>query len=281
MPELEKKHARLREILLENAPLAIAFSGGVDSAFLLAVAADTLPPHDKLLAVTARASIFPAWEFAEAADMVKSLGVEWLQLPVDILADPKVAENPPDRCYYCKTAIFQALLREAAQRGFPTVADGSNASDISDFRPGARATAELGVISPLKMAGLTKDEIRTLSQRRGLPTWNKPAYACLASRFPYGRRITAGELQQVERGEAVLRAKGFPQVRLRHHGDIARLEIAPEDFAHFLNEDLMADINRQLKSLGFPFATVDLAPYRQGSLNEALDAATLKEYAQQ
>lgn len=279
MPDLQKKYDRLREIIHNSAPLAIAFSGGVDSALLLKAAAEVLPP-DRLLAVTASAVIFPAWESREAAELAQLLSVEWLSLPVDVLAAPSVAENPPDRCYFCKKAIFQAVKAEVAQRGFSVLADGSNADDAFDFRPGAKAALELGVLSPLKAAGLNKEEIRALSARLGLPTWNKPAYACLASRFPYGRRLTVEELGRVERAENILRNLGFAEARVRCHGEVARLEIGPKDFSRFLNEELLALVNRSIKALGFPFVALDLVPYRRGSLNEALGGQVLEKYAQ-
>jgi uncharacterized protein len=268
MPPLEK-YARLTEILRENAPLAIAFSGGADSALLVAAASGVLPP-DRFLALTAVAPIFPAWEFLDAQNLAQALGAPWRGLEVDVLAVPGVAENPPDRCYFCKKAIFRKLMDEAARLGFAVVADGSNADDDLDYRPGTRAALELGVKSPLKAAALTKDEIRALSAHLGLPTWNKPAYACLASRFPYRRPIDREGLARVEAGENVLRGLGFPETRLRHHGDVARLEIAPQDFARFLDEKLMAEINDRLTALGFSFAALDLIPYRRGSLNQGL-----------
>ncbi len=279
MPNLQKKYDRLREIIQNSAPLAIAFSGGVDSTLLLKAAAEVLPP-DQLLAVTARAAIFPAWESREAADLVQTLRVEWLSLTVDVLAAPSVADNSPDRCYFCKKAIFQILRAEASKRGFSVLADGSNVGDLSDFRPGAKAALELGVLSPLKAADFNKEDIRTLSARLGLPTWNKPAYACLASRFPYGRRLTVEDLGRVEKAENILRNLGFAEARVRCHGEVARLEIGSKDFSHFLNEELLALVNRNIRALGFPFVALDLAPYRRGSLNETLDGQILEKYAQ-
>ncbi len=276
MPPLEKYNLLL-EILRRNAPLAIAFSGGVDSALLVAAASAALAP-EKFLALTAVAPFFPAWEFEEAQSLARSLGAPWKALEVDILAAPGVAENPPDRCYFCKKAVFGKLRDEAARQGFTTTADGANLDDDLDYRPGTRAALELGVISPLKAAALTKDEIRALSAHLKLPTWNKPAYACLASRFPYHSPIDREGLKQVEGGENILRSLGFPETRLRRHGDLARLEIAPQDFARFLDEKLMAEVNARLKALGFSFAALDLVPYRRGRLNQgvALDPQMLR-----
>ncbi|UQZ89728.1 ATP-dependent sacrificial sulfur transferase LarE [Deltaproteobacteria bacterium Smac51] len=279
MSELQKKYDKLTKCLQDYGRLAIAFSGGVDSALLLKAASFVLPPGN-LLTITARADIFPSWEFEEAAELVESLNVEWLVVPVDALAAPGVADNPPDRCYFCKKALFQKMMDAASERGFTVVADGSNMDDLGDFRPGAKAVSELGVVSPLKEAGMDKTDIRALSAQFSLPTWNKPAYACLASRFPYGRRITVEELKQVEQAENVLRGLGFAEVRVRHHGDVARIEIGPDELARFLKPELMADVNKKIQALGFPFSALDLAGYRRGSLNETVEQELLKKYEQ-
>lgn len=275
--DLKDKLEKLKRRLAGLGRLAVAFSGGTDSALLLKVAAQVLPPAD-LLALTARAEIFPAWESAEAAALAAELEVEHLTTEVSALAVPKVAANPPDRCYHCKSVLFGKLRDLAASCGFSTLADGGNVDDLGDFRPGLRAARELGVVSPLQEAGLTKGEVRRLSAELGLPTWDKPAYACLASRFPYGRTITREELTQVERAEDFLRSLGFRQVRVRHHGQVARLEVEPEERRRFFDETLMDRVDRELRALGFAFAALDLAGYRTGGLNEAVPEAEREKY---
>ena len=278
-PIHQAKFKKLTENLAASGRLALAFSGGVDSAFLLKAARETLPPEN-ILALTARADLFPRREAAEAAELAASLGLTHLIIDFDALAVPQVAANPPDRCYHCKRALFEKLLRAAAARGFPVVADGANLDDADDFRPGARAVRELGVVSPLKQAGLTKAEIRELSRYLGLPTWDKPAFACLASRFPYGQALTPEDLVRVEKAEDLLLSLGFKNIRVRSHGRVARLEVEPQDRPRFFSLELMDRLNADLKTLGFEFAALDLGGYRSGALNQSVDQTTLDQYRQ-
>ena len=276
---LDEKYEHLAETLKKYGRLALAFSGGVDSAFLLKSAREALP-LESLLAVTARAAIFPGWESQEAAALTEALGVRHLVVDFDALATPHLADNPPDRCYHCKKSLFQKLIIEAEKLGFPVVADGGNLDDLDDFRPGARATRELGIVSPLKSAGLTKNDIRELSAGLNLPTWNKPAFACLASRFPYGQIITEDKLKMVERAEEYLLGRGFREVRVRHHGQVARIEVGSEERSRFFDEDFMSRVEKELRSFGFDFVALDLGGFRSGGFNRAVDQATMDKYKQ-
>jgi len=274
-----KKMARLTGELSFGGGLAIAFSGGVDSAFLLKAAALALPP-DKILALTATAAIFPGRERAEAESLAGELGLRHLRLDFEALAVPDLAANPPDRCYHCKLALFKQLKAAALDFGFARLADGSNLDDSGDFRPGAKAVRELGIISPLKAAGLSKAEIRLLSADLGLPTWNKPAFACLASRFPYGRPITGPALRQVESAEDYLLGLGFREIRVRHHGDLARIEVGADERPRFFDLNILDRIQAELQALGFSFVALDLGGYRSGSLNRDISEAIVDKYRQ-
>ncbi len=268
---LEDKLAALRGIIEKTGGAVVAFSGGVDSTLLAKVAHDVL--GERVLAVTLKSQIHPAFEQGDAVELARLIGIRHKVVDVDALAVEGLAENPPDRCYICKRQVLGGILAIAREEGLPAVVEGSNASDEGDFRPGMRAVRELGVLSPLKEAGLTKDEIREISCRLGLPTWSKPSFACLASRIPYGQRITPEKLRQVDTAEDFLRSRGYQAFRVRHHGDIARIELAPDEMKRFLaNEDLSA-VAAHLKSLGFAYVTLDLQGYRTGSLNEVIDAA--------
>ena len=273
---VDEKYQNLAAILANYGRLALAFSGGVDSAFLLKAACDALPPEN-LLAITAGAAIFPGWEAREAAALAAAAGVRHMVVDFDALNAPQLADNPPDRCYHCKKALFQKMIAEAGQQGFSVVADGGN---LDDYRPGARATRELGVVSPLKEVGLTKDEIRQLSAGLGLPTWNKPAFACLASRFPYGQAITGDKLKMVERAEEFLLRLGFREVRVRHHGAVARIEVGSAERSRFFDEKFMDQIEGELRSLGFDFVALDLGGFRSGGFNQSVGQATLDKYKQ-
>jgi len=276
---VDEKYQKLAAILTNYGRLALAFSGGVDSAFLLKAAREALPPEN-LLAITAGAVIFPGWEAREAAELAAGLGVRHLTVDFDALAAPRLADNPPDRCYHCKKALFQKMIGEADRQGFAVVADGGNLDDMDDYRPGARATRELGVVSPLKEAGLTKADIRKLSAGLGLTTWNKPAFACLASRFPYGQTITGDKLKMVERAEEFLLGLGFRELRVRHHGAMARIEVGSAERSRFFDETFMDQVERQLRSFGFDFVALDLGGFRSGGFNQAVDPATLDKYRQ-
>ena len=260
---LSEKLRRLKAALRAPGGAAVAFSGGVDSALLLRVAQEVL--GEKCLAVTVRSAFFPAREAAEAAALCAEIGVELFTPEVDVLAVPGVAENPPERCYLCKRAILGAVCGLAAQRGIAYVCEGSNTDDLGDYRPGRRAVEELGVRSPLLEAGLSKAEIRELSRAYGLPTADKPAAACLASRFAFGETITPRALQMVEQGEAYLRSLGLTQLRLRTERGAARIEALPAEFP--LVTANAAETDAALRALGFRSVSLDLGGYRTGSMN--------------
>ena len=249
----------------------MAFSGGVDSTFLLKAAHDALG-DDNVIALTAVSCIVPERERGEARTFCQREGIR------QIICEPRVLEmtafrtNPPDRCYYCKRDVFSMFQRTAAEQGFFIVADGSNADDTGDYRPGMRAAAELGVQSPLRDAGLTKADIRALSRTWGLSTWDKPSAACLASRVAYGEPITEEKMKRVDAAETFLQDLGFRQVRLRVHGDLARIETVPDDFPLLLSH--RAEVTEKCKALGFAYVTMDLTGYRTGSMNETLPAVT-------
>ncbi|MCM1282373.1 MAG: ATP-dependent sacrificial sulfur transferase LarE [Muribaculaceae bacterium] len=270
MHGLQEKYGRLQKILKEQGQMAIAFSGGVDSAFLLCAAVETLG-RKSVLALTAVSPFFPERELAEAKEFCVKQEVEQLLVPVDTLQVSGVAENPQNRCYICKRALFQALAGQAKAHGIRAVAEGSNTDDEGDYRPGLLAVEELGVKSPLREAGLSKEEIRALSRELGLSTWDKPGFACLASRFAYGERITEEKLRRVEKAEQYLLSKGFRQLRVRLQGDVARIEVLPEDFSRFLEEGFRLEIYESLQSFGFSYIALDLKGFRSGSMNETLD----------
>ena len=266
----EVKLERLRAQLREIGSAAVAFSSGVDSTFLLRVAHEEL--GENVVAVTARSHSFPKRELDEAAAFCAREGVRHEIIDSEELDIPGFVANPPDRCYHCKKALFGKLVALAQANGLAAVLEGSNMDDDGDYRPGRRAIMELGVASPLHDAGLTKAEIRVLSKRMGLPTADKPSFACLASRFPYGERITAAGLERVERAEQWLMdaGLGLAQLRVRSHGDMARIEVPPADIPRLATR--AEEIAAALKSFGFAYVALDLQGYRTGSLNETLAA---------
>lgn len=263
-----EKLALLKENLQAVDKMLIAFSGGVDSTFLLAVAKEVL--GDEVTAVTVRSASFPQREYQSAVDFTRQLGIRHLFLTIEELAIPGFAENPPNRCYLCKKEIFSTISALAQSRGIAFVADGSNFDDLLDYRPGHQALLELGIVSPLRDAGMIKDEIRQLSREMRLPTWDKPAFACLSSRFPYGERITREKLAMVEAAEDYLVSIGFNQLRVRIHGPIARIEVSPVERRRFFSEEMMDQVADRLKEIGFAYISLDLQGYRMGSLNESI-----------
>jgi len=267
---LQEKYEILKNNMKKRGSAAIAFSGGVDSTFLVKVAHEVL--GDKMIAVTATSSTYPERELKEAIKYAKDMGVKHLIISSEELDIEGFASNPTNRCYYCKKELFTKINAIAKENGVQYVFDGSNIDDDGDYRPGMQAARELEVISPLKEAKLTKDDIRELSKDLGLPTWNKPAFACLSSRFPYGIEITAPKLKMVDEAEQFLLDMGIRQVRVRHHGEIARIEVAPEERVQFFDVEVMNRIGERFKEIGFNYVTLDMLGYRTGSMNEVLTA---------
>ncbi|MDQ3965358.1 MAG: ATP-dependent sacrificial sulfur transferase LarE [Actinomycetota bacterium] len=246
----------------------VAFSGGVDSSLALAVAARALP-KEKVLAVTSNNETYLPSELEGARGLARSLGVEHLVVNTRELDNPNYANNPANRCYFCKSTLYSDLGKMAEEKGYACVVDGANKDDEGDYRPGRKAAKELGVVSPLAMVGIGKVEVREIARYLGLPTWDKPALACLSSRFPYGQKITPEKLTQVARAEEFMRRQGYRQVRVRHHGEIARLEVGTDELERAFRE--REKISAELKAAGFLYVTLDLAGYKPGSLNTALE----------
>ncbi len=269
---LEYKYQNLRDILKQMGSVAVAYSGGVDSSLLAQAAYDVL--GERTLAVTAVSETYSQRERLQCNKLAKHIGIRWIILVTEELSCEEFAQNPKNRCYYCKRELYSKLTKLARDEGLTWVADGSNADDDGDYRPGRISAKEHGVRSPLWEAALTKSDIRTLSRRLGLPSWNNPASPCLASRLPYGERITQQKLRMVEQAEEWLREEGFIICRLRHHDLLARIEVPPEELPRLLEDGRRERLVEKLKGLGYIYITIDLAGYRSGSLNETLALTT-------
>jgi uncharacterized protein len=273
---LDQKYRTLLEIIVRAGEstggaaggVAVAFSGGVDSSFLCYAAHEVLGP--RAIAITIVSPMLPQSELSCAGEVAAQIGIEHILVQEDEI-DDEVAENPVNRCYFCKKLEFGAVVRAAKEHGIHTIFDGSNLDDQGDYRPGLTALAELGIVSPLREARLQKNEIRELSRRYQLAVWDKPAYACLASRIPYGEKIDTEKLARIEHSEDALRSLGFRQFRVRSHGDIARIEVSPEERPRFFDEALLDRISQTLKSFGFLYVAFELEGYRMGSLNRLIN----------
>ena len=265
---LQTKLEDLKKNIAGLGSLAVGFSGGVDSSFLLAVAHEVL--GDRLIAVTGADASVPEREINEAKLFCEERGIRQIICKLNPLLEESYRHNSPDRCYYCKRGIFTEIARVAKENGIEYTAEGSNVDDMGDYRPGLRAVEELSVKSPLREAGLTKSEIRQLSKAMGLPTWSKPAYACLASRFVYGEEITEEKLHMIDKAEQFLIEKGFLEERVRMHGNVARIEVPPADIPRLAADGIREEVCDKLKEIGFMFVTLDMKGYSMGSMNATI-----------
>ena len=269
LKNLEKKVDKLKACIHELGSVLVAFSGGVDSTFLLAMARETLG-KERVLAVTASSPIYPSREREKAKSFAKKRDIRHMVIPSWQMKNKRFVSNPLDRCYYCKKGLMQQLLEIAQNQGLASVADGANVDDMDDFRPGLRAAYEMGVVAPLVEAGLRKKEIRTLSKQMGLPTWDNPSMSCLATRIPYGEPITDQKLRMVEEAEDFLLRMGFTQVRVRHHGSVARIEVLGKEVKRFMQEELRMKVIARLREIGFNHVALDLEGYIRGKMNREL-----------
>ncbi len=264
---LDQRYQNLQALLEEMGSVVVAFSGGVDSTFLLKVARDVLGA-EQVLALTATSPTYPQFEFEQSQSLAAGMGVRQVVVESNELEIPGFSQNDPRRCYYCKSELFTICRDKARELGFKDILDGSNLDDLKDYRPGREAACELAVRSPLMEAELTKDDIRQLSRRLGLPTAEKQPFACLSSRFPYGTEITAERLKQIDRCETFLRLHDFRNYRVRYHGETARIEVAPGEISRFMDEALRSELVKEFKEAGFTYVALDLQGYRTGSMNE-------------
>ena len=269
--ELQEKLTRLEEYIRGLGSLAVGFSGGVDSSLLLVVAANVL--GDKAMAITGVDASIPERELKEAKEFCKEREIRHIICKVNPMKEESYRHNSPDRCYFCKHGIFTEITKIAAENGIEYVAEGSNMDDLGDYRPGLKAVEELSVKSPLREAGLTKQDIREISKALGLPTWSKPAYACLASRFVYGEEITEEKLRMLDQAEQFLIEQGFLEERVRIHGNIARIEVPAKDIERLASEEIREAVYEKFKALGFMFVTIDMKGYKMGSMNATLQKA--------
>ena len=270
----EKKRLDLESRIAELGSALVAFSGGVDSTLVLAVAKKVL--GDKVLAVTAESDSVPERELQTAQHLAETLGVKHRIIHTEEMSSPDYLKNPANRCYYCKSELYGKLSKVAAEHKLTSILNGINLDDLGDHRPGITAANEAGIISPLAELGFNKQDVRDLAREMDLPNWEKPALACLSSRIPYGQPVTTEKLSMIEQAEGALLAEGFRQVRVRHHGDMARIELPQEDIPGLLKNGLTEKINLRLREIGFQYVTVDLEGYRSGSLNDVLDLNTIK-----
>ena len=272
--ELLYKYEELKKYIASFGSIAVAFSSGVDSTFLLYAAKEAL--GDKIIALTATSCSFPKRELDEATQYCEKMGIRQFVVKSEELKIEGFSQNPKNRCYLCKKELFEKFTEAAKQQGINAVAEGSNLDDNGDYRPGLLAVAELGILSPLRHIGFTKSEIRDLSEHFGLPTWNKQSFACLSSRFPYGDEINEKKLKMVDNAEQLLLDMGFHQLRVRIHGDIARIELLPDEFAKFMEEATRLTVYEKFKEYGFAYVALDIIGYRTGSMNEAIGEKSLK-----